>query len=173
MSHVLFCLVVQWMDDSDANAVAFVQDGMYVERRSRRTALVLTTMAVLMVCCAKLTVSGALQRSGVSAMGGQNNFRFVLEEESNSTAAEPAQGEKGADGRSGDEGGNVTPFNPATVGWDKTQWTSSDWATWVVPGPIVTVLLAGFIFHMYGAMWGAGTLVVMIGVDALAFYTNA
>jgi len=150
------------------------QEGVYVERRSRRTALVMTTIAVMMVCCAKLTVSGALQRSGISAMGGQNKFRFVLEEDSNTTAAaEPAQGEEGADGRSGDEGGNVTPFNPASVGCDKTQWTSSDWATWIVPGPIVTMLLAGFIFYMYGPMWAAGTLVVMIGVDALAFYTNA
>jgi len=157
---------------------------VFVERRSRRTALVLTTIAVMMVACAKLSVSGALQKStAVSAMGG-SFMRTVLEEapagdasaESVADEAKPASGEEGADGRSGEalaEGGNVTPFNPATVGWDKSEWTSSDWATWIVPGPIITFVLVGFIFYMYGPMWAVGTAVVMIGVDALAFYTNA
>jgi hypothetical protein len=162
---------------------------MFVERRSRRTALVLTTIAVVMVACAKLSVSGALQPS--SAVGSVMGFdmRTVLEEEAPAGGAdasaesvadeaekEPVSGEEGADGRSGEalaEGGNVTPFNPATVGWDKSQWTSSDWATWIVPGPIITMVLVGFIFYMYGPMWAVGTAVVMIGVDALAFYTNA
>ena len=154
-----------------------MQEGMFVERRSRRTALVLTTIAVMMVACAKLTASGVLQRSD-GAVGGFNSFRFVLEEDSNSTAGaepkadEPAA-EEGADGRSGEEGGNVTPFNPATVGWDKSEWTTTDWVQWVLPGPVVTLILSAFIFHMYGATWALGTMVVMIFIDGLAFYTNA
>jgi len=59
------------------------------------------------------------------------------------------------------------------VGWDKSAWTGTDWVTWVVPGPIITIVLSGFIFYMYGPMWAAGTFVVMCGVDALAFYANA
>lgn len=175
------------------------QTGVVVERRSRRTALVLTTIAVMMVVCAKLTISGAVQRSDGAAVGVHTGFRFVLDEDEaaeapapaeapaeeapasdapadgDAAAAEPpAENKEGEDGRSGEEeGGSVTPFNPATVGWDKSVWTGTDWATWIVPGPIVTVVLSGFIFYMYGPMWAAGTFVVMMGVDALAFYTNA
>merc|ERR1712205_65296 len=105
---------------------------------------------------------GALQRStGVSNMG-EAGFRLELAEEAASAPAGDTE-----------DGGNVTPFNPATVGWNKSDWTSSDWATWIVPGPIVTAILVGFIFYMYGPAWAVGTAVVMIGVDLLAFYTNA
>jgi hypothetical protein len=155
---------------------------MYVERRSRRTALVLTTIAVMMVACAKLSASGALQRSEVPDMGLNSDFRFVLEEDAaaadvadnNSTAAAPTEAAAGDDGRTGDEpGGNVVPFNPAQVGWDKSEWTGTDWAQWIVPGPVVTLVLCAFVMYMYGPMWAVGTLIVMCGVDALAFYTNA
>jgi len=181
------------MASSDASLASYgvtAPEAAFVERRSRRTALVLTTIAVMMVACAKLSVSGALQKSSVvSSAIGLGITRTVLEEEAPAGGAdasaesvadeaekEPASGKEGADGRSGEalaDGGNVTPFNPATVGWDKSEWTSSDWATWIVPGPVITFVLVGFIFYMYGPMWAVGTAVVMIGVDALAFYTNA
>lgn len=140
-----------------------MQPGVFVERRTaRRAALVLTTIAVMMVACAKVSMSGALQRStGVSNIG-EAGFRLELAEEATSAPAGDTE-----------DGGNVTPFNPATVGWNKSDWTSSDWATWIVPGPIVTAILVGFIFYMYGPAWAVGTAVVMIGVDLLAFYTNA
>ena len=164
-----------------------------MERRSRRTALVLTTIAVMMVCCAKLSVSGAMQRTTGVSVFGERGFRSVLEEEApaddaapadgddaavapapaDEPADEPAAGKEGAEGRSGEEADIALPFNPATVGWDKSKWTSSDWATWIVPGPVITLVLTAFIFYMYGPMWAAGTAVVMLGVDMLAFYTNA
>ena len=170
-------------------ACVTLQEGLLVEKRSRRTALVLVTIAVMMVACAKLSASGALQRSGGPAVGVHNGFRFVLEEDEAAPAADdagdaddaaaPAADDNGDndDGDAADKediaGGNAIPFNPASVGWDKSAWTGTDWVTWVVPGPIITIVLSGFIFYMYGPMWAAGTFVVMCGVDALAFYANA
>jgi hypothetical protein len=149
------------------------QEGFLVEKRSRRTALVLVTIAVMMVACAKLSASGAMQQR----VGVHTGFRFVLEEADAAPAADASSDAAPAADSVGDDndikGGNAVPFNPASVGWDKSDWTGTDWVTWIVPGPIITIIVAGFVLHMYGPMWAAGTFVVMVGVDALAFYTNA
>jgi hypothetical protein len=164
-----------------ADVCGCLQEGFLVEKRSRRTALVLVTIAVMMVACVKLSASGAIQQR----VGVHTGFRFVLEEadaapaaDASSDAAVPAAdaAAPAADAAGDDndiKGGNAVPFNPASVGWDKSEWTGTDWVTWIVPGPIITIIVAGFILHMYGPMWAAGTFVVMCGVDALAFYTNA
>ena len=146
-----------------ADVCGCLQEGFLVEKRSRRTALVLVTIAVMMVACVKLSASGAIQQR----VGVHTGFRFVLEEADAAPAADAAGDDNDI------KGGNAVPFNPASVGWDKSEWTGTDWVTWIVPGPIITIIVAGFVLHMYGPMWAAGTFVVMVGVDALAFYTNA
>merc|ERR1719263_1375556 len=79
---------------------ASAQPGVFVERRTaRRAALVLTTIAVMMVACAKVSMSGALQRStGVSNMG-EAGFRLELAEEATSAPAGDTE-----------DGGNVCRF---------------------------------------------------------------
>ncbi len=58
------------------------------------------------------------------------------------------------------------------AGWDKSNWTSSDWAAWTIPGPIFTCIAVVMIFQMYGALWAAGLLAVLVTVDVCSFYTN-
>jgi hypothetical protein len=44
---------------------------------------------------------------------------------------------------------------------------------WVIPGPIVTIIVSGFVFYMYGATWAAGVFLGLVFVDSFALYVNA
>ena len=46
-------------------------------------------------------------------------------------------------------------------------------ASWIIPGPIVTIFVTGFVFYMYGPAWAAGLFAVLVTVDVFAFYMNA
>ena len=71
--------------------------------------------------------------------------------------ANPVSGEPGH----GDEVG----------GWKKS-WTVAEWAEWIIPGPILTILSIVVIAYLYGPIWAVGTGLLLVGIDFFAFYFN-
>eukprot|EP00291_Cryptomonas_curvata_P018257 CAMPEP_0172170446 /NCGR_PEP_ID=MMETSP1050-20130122/11269_1 /TAXON_ID=233186 /ORGANISM="Cryptomonas curvata, Strain CCAP979/52" /LENGTH=137 /DNA_ID=CAMNT_0012841623 /DNA_START=8 /DNA_END=418 /DNA_ORIENTATION=+ len=108
-----------------------------MSRRSQRIAAVAVIIALSMVACVKL--SGAVENKSV---------RYALMESGLATNATESSDEvvdssyqPGQPGH-GDEIG----------GWKKS-WSVSEWAEWIIPGPLLTVVSTISIAYIYGPIW--------------------
>jgi len=68
--------------------------------------------------------------------------------------------------------GNRFPADELEPGWDKSGWSSGDWASWVITGPLITLAFSFFMFYTYGVPAGALTLIICTIIDFSTFYYN-
>ncbi len=85
----------------------------------------------------------------------------------------PAVADAGA-GQGGDKDtfGNRYPKDDMQPGWYKAGWSSGDWASWVITGPLITVAFSFFMFYTYGVPAGALTMIICAFIDVGTFYYN-
>ena len=105
-----------------------------------------------------------------------------LDEQEPAPAAEEGAAEGGAapapppaaDGVKGAKGGDFinSGQNIVVPGWDKSGWSTGDWASWVITGPLITVAFSFFMFYTYGVSAGALTSIVCACIDVATFYYN-
>lgn len=58
-------------------------------------------------------------------------------------------------------------------GWGgKSAWGGSDWLTWILLGPVLTVVAVVFTYYMWGWPSALAILVCLLVVDVVAFYLN-
>jgi hypothetical protein len=105
-----------------------------------------------------------------------------LDEQEPAQAAEEGTAEGGAatapppaaDGDKGSEGGEFINSGQSIVvpGWDKSGWSTGDWASWVITGPLITVAFSFFMFYTYGVPAGALTSIICACIDVATFYYN-
>lgn len=62
--------------------------------------------------------------------------------------------------------------NIVVPGWDKSGWSTGDWASWVITGPLITVAFSFFMFYTYGVPAGALTSIICACIDVATFYYN-
>eukprot|EP00285_Hemiselmis_virescens_P016420 CAMPEP_0173393516 /NCGR_PEP_ID=MMETSP1356-20130122/22160_1 /TAXON_ID=77927 ORGANISM="Hemiselmis virescens, Strain PCC157" /NCGR_SAMPLE_ID=MMETSP1356 /ASSEMBLY_ACC=CAM_ASM_000847 /LENGTH=161 /DNA_ID=CAMNT_0014351555 /DNA_START=31 /DNA_END=516 /DNA_ORIENTATION=+ len=135
----------------------------------RRTAAVLSCLCVAMLVCAKLSVPASHHAGGVTGLA-ESVMRTTSSALSQAAGGEHVAVESAANNKQA-AAAKKSMFSQK-AGWSKEGWTGGDWAAWIIPGPIVTVLAAGFIYSLYGPLWAAGIFLVMLGVDVFSFYVN-
>jgi uncharacterized membrane protein len=57
-------------------------------------------------------------------------------------------------------------------GWNKSAWSSGDWASWVITGPFITLCFSFFMFYTYGVPAGVLTAIICAFIDIATFYYN-
>jgi hypothetical protein len=127
----------------------------------RRTASVLVVIGLAMLICAKVSVASH-RPGGVTALA-----QTVLEaagETGKSFVGTKAQNQAAIDAKAS--------MTQAKAGWDKSTWSSGDWASYIIPGPLITCIAVAAVFGMYGPAYAGGLAVVLITVDVVAFYIN-
>merc|ERR1719409_2619555 len=97
--------------------------------------------------------TGKMAEMKAAAMSGKQGSLIKAVQKLDSEA-EPAQGEEMA------------------PGWDKSMWSSGDWASWVITGPLITLCFSFFMFYTYGVPAGALTALICLLVDIATFYYN-
>jgi hypothetical protein len=148
------------VDFRNVSLIDFVWQGdTYISgmsRRSQRIAAVAVIIALSMIACVKL--SGAIENKSVRYALMESALAVNATETSDEVVdSSPEPGQPGH----GDEIG----------GWKKS-WSVSEWAEWIIPGPVLTVVSTLSIAYIYGPIWAAGTCLVLVGIDMFAFYFN-
>ena len=62
--------------------------------------------------------------------------------------------------------------HPSSVGWIKRHWSSADWLTWLVLGPLLSVAFSAFILLTFGQTAAAFAIGLTVSVDLITFYWN-
>mmetsp|Transcript_20174 Transcript_20174/g.45882 ORF Transcript_20174/g.45882 Transcript_20174/m.45882 type:complete len:168 (+) Transcript_20174:235-738(+) len=142
------------------------------ERRGRRVSnratAVISAVALLMLVCVKFSAAGHDLK-----LHANEGFPISLAQNGTATDNVTDVVNSIANIEADEDSAKIDPDASFMVGWDKSHWKASDWASWIIPGPIVTVFVAGFVFYMYGPAWAAGLFAVLVVVDIFAFYMNA
>ena len=117
--------------------------------------------------------TGKMAEMKAAAMSGKQGSLIKAVQKLDSEAA-PAQEEAPAEEvpaaaappAKPEEGEEMAP------GWDKSMWSSGDWASWVITGPFITLCFSFFMFYTYGVPAGALTALICLLVDIATFYYN-
>ncbi|EKX49237.1 hypothetical protein GUITHDRAFT_162110 [Guillardia theta CCMP2712] len=135
---------------------------------SSRATAVISAVALVMIICVKVSAAG----HGLKLHDSEG---FPISLGQNGTATENVTDmiDNIAHVEADEDSAKIDPDASFVVGWDKSHWKTSDWASWIIPGPIVTIFVTGFVFYMYGPAWAAGLCAVLVTVDVFAFYMNA
>jgi len=62
--------------------------------------------------------------------------------------------------------------HPSSVGWNKKHWKASDWITWSMTGPVLSVSFMAFIWYSFGWFPSMVVFLVCALVDVATFYWN-
>jgi len=62
--------------------------------------------------------------------------------------------------------------HPSAVGWDKAHWKALDWVSWVITGPVLSLLFTVFVTATFGWLPGLAASLACLGVDAATYYWN-
>uniref|UniRef100_A0A7S0HRQ7 Uncharacterized protein n=1 Tax=Hanusia phi TaxID=3032 RepID=A0A7S0HRQ7_9CRYP len=62
--------------------------------------------------------------------------------------------------------------HPSSVGWNKKHWKASDWITWTLTGPLLSLSFMGFIWYSFGWLPGVAVFATCALVDVATFYWN-
>ena len=117
--------------------------------------------------------TGKMAEMKAAAMSGKQGSLIKAVQKLDSEAA-PAQEEAPAEEVHAEA---APPAKPAegeemAPGWDKSMWSSGDWASWVITGPLITLCFSFFMFYTYGVPAGALTALICLMVDIATFYYN-
>mmetsp|Transcript_914 Transcript_914/g.1539 ORF Transcript_914/g.1539 Transcript_914/m.1539 type:complete len:222 (-) Transcript_914:146-811(-) len=100
--------------------------------------------------------------------GENTNSSGSKKQEKGAVTEEPRK-QSSVGGGTPDEDGGMMDVEP---GWNKAYWSSSAWASWIITGPLISVLFAFFMFYTYGVPAGVLTLLVCSFIDAATYYYN-
>ena len=127
-------------------------------------------------------VHGAGKSAAASKQGALIKSVQKLDEEAPAEAAAPAAAEDAPPADPSPGGAETVdvakdlgiryPKDDLMPGWDKSGWSSGDWASWVITGPLITCCFSFFMFFTYGVTAGTLTLMACALADVGTFYYN-
>jgi len=90
------------------------------------------------------------------------------------SAEAPAQVESPAVkvGEEEKDGGSRFHNDGLEPGWDKSGWSSGEWASWIITGPLISIALSFFMFYTYGVPASALSMIICAVIDVTTFYYN-
>jgi len=177
-SVLILCIKLAWTPTSHFAPVAgtlaateFVLNGQAANHLQHKLALL---HAAAMSDDSKRALQHRSPKSNVreQSMANRNQMITHIKDQALESAGEINNTETGASKKTGIFKGNFVSHSDAAFGWDKSSWSTGDWASWLITGPGISIAFSFFMFYTYGTLAGVLTLIVCSCIDTATFYYN-